>query len=110
MRFDLKKVTLLAAWTVLAEGGAYPQDAIHKLQPLVETSARRLAIGEEVALAKWDSGVPVRMRLGTTTSLLVLLKRPSREAWTQHRYQTSSEHRSKRTSSFSIHCWQSGAG
>ena len=44
---------------ILAESSAYPQDAINKLQPLVETSARRLAIAEQVALAKWDNGTPV---------------------------------------------------
>ena len=59
MRFNLKKLTLLVASIIFAESSAYPQDAIDKLQALVETSARRLAIGEQVALAKWDSGSPV---------------------------------------------------
>jgi chorismate mutase len=35
------------------------QDAVDKLQPLVETSARRLALAKQVALAKWDSGSSV---------------------------------------------------
>ena len=59
MRFDLKKMALFAAWTIFAEGSAYPQDAIDKLQPLVGTSAQRLGIAEQVALAKWDSKTPV---------------------------------------------------
>lgn len=59
MRFYLKKLALLATWIILAEGSAYPQDAIDKLQALVETSARRLAIAEQVALTKWDNGIPV---------------------------------------------------
>ena len=59
MRFNSKKLTLLAAWIIFAVGRAYPQDAIGKLQPLVETSARRLAIAEQVALSKWDSGAAV---------------------------------------------------
>ena len=59
MRFNLKKLALVAAWIILAEGSGHPQDAIDKLQPLVGTSARRLAIAEQVALAKWDSGAPV---------------------------------------------------
>lgn len=59
MRFYLKNLALLATWKILAEGSAYPQDAIHKLHALVETSARRLAIAEQVALAKWDNGIPV---------------------------------------------------
>jgi chorismate mutase len=32
---------------------------VDQLQPLVETSLRRIAIGEKVALAKWDSGAAV---------------------------------------------------
>lgn len=59
MRFDLKKVVLLAAWIMFIESSAYPQSATDKLQLLVETSARRLVIAEQVALAKWDSGAPV---------------------------------------------------
>ena len=41
------------------EGRAYPQRPEDKLPPLVETSARRLAIAEEIALAQWASGAPV---------------------------------------------------
>lgn len=59
MRFYLKNLALLATWKILAEGSAYPQDAIDKLHALVETSARRLAIAEQVALAKWDNEIPV---------------------------------------------------
>jgi len=36
-----------------------PQPGVGQLQPLVETSAHRLMIAEQVALAKWDSGAPV---------------------------------------------------
>jgi chorismate mutase len=32
---------------------------MNKLQPLVETSARRLVLARQVALAKWDSQAPV---------------------------------------------------
>ena len=59
MRFNLKKVAFLAAWTILGEGTVYPQDATDGLQALVGTSARRLSIGEQVALAKRDNGMPV---------------------------------------------------
>jgi chorismate mutase len=59
MRLNLKKVTLLAAWTILTEGSGYSQDAIDKLQALVGTSVQRLAIAEQVALAKWDNRMPV---------------------------------------------------
>jgi chorismate mutase len=59
MRFNLKKLALIAAWIIFAKGSAYPQDAIDRLQALVGTSARRLAIAEQVALAKWDCGASV---------------------------------------------------
>src|SRR5580693_1847158 len=52
----------LAILIALAMGGigrACAQDAMNKLQPLVETSARRLTIAQQVALAKWDSQAPV---------------------------------------------------
>ena len=35
------------------------QNTIDRLQPLVETSARRLVLAKQVALAKWDSRAPV---------------------------------------------------
>ena len=38
---------------------AHAQSAIERLQPLVEISARRLAIAEQVALAKWDRNAAV---------------------------------------------------
>jgi len=59
MRLNHKKLAFVVAWTICAESRAYSQNARDKLQPLVETSARRLALAEQVALAKWDSGTPV---------------------------------------------------
>ena len=59
MRLNKKKLAFVVAWTICAQGGAFPQNTKDKLQPLVETSARRLTIAEQVALAKWDSGAPV---------------------------------------------------
>jgi chorismate mutase len=38
---------------------AYAQNAVEQLQPLVERTAHRLLIAEQVALAKWDSGKAV---------------------------------------------------
>jgi chorismate mutase len=42
-----------------ATGTGLPQNSRDPLQALVETSARRLRIAEQVALAKWDDGKPV---------------------------------------------------
>jgi len=38
---------------------ACAQDSMDKLQPLVETSALRLVLAKQVALAKWDNQTPV---------------------------------------------------
>jgi len=54
-----KKLVFLAAGIMSAAGTMYAQSAIDRLQPLVEVSAQRLAIAEQVAFAKWDSRTPV---------------------------------------------------
>jgi chorismate mutase len=59
MHCPLKKLALVAAFAIGGIGAAYAQNAAEQLQPLVETTARRLMIGEQVALAKWDSGKAV---------------------------------------------------
>ena len=59
MRLDTKKLAFLAACSIFATDRVYPQNTIDKLQHLVEISAQRLAIAEQVALAKWESGMPV---------------------------------------------------
>jgi len=38
---------------------ACAQDSMDKLQPLVETSALRLVLAKQVALAIWDNQTPV---------------------------------------------------
>lgn len=53
------KLAIVIAFTLIGSGAAHAQSAIDELRPLVETSARRLVIAEEVALAKWDSGARV---------------------------------------------------
>src|SRR5262245_55445106 len=47
----------MTAVTALTCGidSASAQTAIDRLQPLVQSSARRLALGRQVALAKWDN-------------------------------------------------------
>ena len=47
---------MMAIW---AAGCADAQETSEHLQQLVGLSARRLVIGEQVALAKWDSAAPV---------------------------------------------------
>jgi chorismate mutase len=52
-------MALALALTLSATVKAYAQKTIDRLEPLVETSAQRLLIAKQVALAKWDSGAPV---------------------------------------------------
>ena len=59
MRLNQKTVAFFVAWTITAEGMAYSQSATTDLQKLVETSAQRLVIAEQVSLAKWDGGKAV---------------------------------------------------
>ena len=59
---QLKAVASLIIPFIFAIGGVstvWGQSAIVRLQPLVETSARRLVLAREVALAKWDTRLPV---------------------------------------------------
>jgi chorismate mutase len=60
MRLHLKLLLLITASIITnARATDHSQPAEDQLQRLIETSAERLAIGEQVALAKWDSGAPV---------------------------------------------------
>lgn len=45
------------AMTSICDGRA--QTAVTQLQPLVETSARRLSLAQQVAFAKWDTGTAI---------------------------------------------------
>jgi chorismate mutase len=56
MKGELVIVVILAS---NGTGMARAQNGRDELQPLVATSARRLAVAEQVALAKWDSGAAV---------------------------------------------------
>lgn len=59
MRLTKYRCFSLIVWVIVAGVAAYPQGAEDAVRQLVETSARRLAIAEQVALAIWDSGAPV---------------------------------------------------
>jgi chorismate mutase len=59
MQFSKRKLALIIAFAIIGIRTARGQDAIDRLHPLVQTSAGRLLIAEQVALAKWDSGAAV---------------------------------------------------
>jgi chorismate mutase len=59
MQLSTRALAMTIAFTMIGTNAARGQDAIDRLRPLVETSARRLLIAEQVALAKWDSGAAV---------------------------------------------------
>jgi chorismate mutase len=52
-------LAILITLAIAGMGSAFAQGATNQLQPLVETSARRLLLAKQVALAKWDSQAPV---------------------------------------------------
>ena len=59
MELNRRNLALVTAFALGGINMAHTQSVSDKLQGLVETSARRLAIAEQVALAKWDSGTAV---------------------------------------------------
>ena len=59
MQLRVWKLGTVVALAISGAGVLNAQSAIDQLQPLVETSARRLALAEQVALAKWDSRAAV---------------------------------------------------
>ena len=59
MQFNSWRLAIVATFILSEIGTSYAQNAVDRLQPLVETTAHRLMIGEQVALAKWDSGKAV---------------------------------------------------
>ena len=54
-----QQLTIGAILTVALTTATHAQSRIDRLQPLVGVSAKRLAIAERVALAKWDRGTAV---------------------------------------------------
>jgi chorismate mutase len=52
------RIVLIAVMAATISSGR-AQNAVNQLQPLVETSAQRLNLAQEVAYAKWDNGTAV---------------------------------------------------
>src|SRR5215469_7154106 len=59
MPTNKQKMVFLVMLSIYAVTSVYAQVESEHLQELVEFSARRLVIAEQVALAKWDNGMPV---------------------------------------------------
>src|SRR5215469_5010711 len=59
MRIPKRDVAILVAFAIGGMNQDFAQDTTERLRPLVETSARRLVLAREVALAKWDTRSPV---------------------------------------------------
>jgi chorismate mutase len=55
MQFNKRKVTIVVLFAISGIHMAPAQNAVDKLQTLVQISGRRLALAEQVAFAKWDS-------------------------------------------------------
>ena len=108
MHLHLEKLGLVAAFVIGGMGTAYAQNAVEQLQPLLETTAQRLMIGEHVALAKWDSGKPVEDAPREAQVILGAVKDGVAKGLMKRRYRTFSMHRSKPISLCSTRCWRSG--
>jgi len=59
MRLTQTKLFCLIFYVIVAEVAGHSQNRADPLQQLVEISAQRLSLAKQVALAKWDSGMPV---------------------------------------------------
>jgi chorismate mutase len=59
MTISATKLIIAFIFTIVGTATMSGQSAIERLQPLVETSARRLVLAKQVAFAKWDSRAPV---------------------------------------------------
>src|SRR5215471_9295769 len=59
MTISTTKLIIAFIFTIFGVGTMWGQSAIDRLQPLVETLARRLILAKQVALAKWDTHAPV---------------------------------------------------
>jgi chorismate mutase len=59
MHFNSWKLAIVATFILGEVSAARAQNTVEQLQPLVEATAHRLMIGEQVALTKWDSGKAV---------------------------------------------------
>jgi chorismate mutase len=53
------RIVMIAAMAMTSVCDGRAQTAVDQLEPLVETSARRLNLAQEVAFAKWDNGTAV---------------------------------------------------
>jgi chorismate mutase len=103
----------LAILITLAIGGigpAFAQDAMNKLQPLVETWARRLVLAKQVALAKWDSQAPVEDTAREAEVVTAAIKDGELRAppWIGHLFHTFFQRRSRPINSFNMCYWQTG--
>jgi chorismate mutase len=59
MRLPKRDIAILIAFAIGGINKDFAQGTTDRLQPLVETSACRLVLAREVALSKWDNGMPV---------------------------------------------------
>jgi chorismate mutase len=59
VRLTSARIIMIAVMAMICGCDGRAETTVDQLQPLVETSARRLNLAQEVAYAKWDNGTPV---------------------------------------------------
>lgn len=62
MRLNFARTVIIAMVAMISVCDGRAQTPVDQLQPLVETSARRLSLARDVAFAKWDNGTAVEDR------------------------------------------------
>lgn len=78
----LLKLAMAVSIILVIDTVAGAQDAVERLQPLVATSARRLAIAKQVAFVKWDSQASVENVAREAVSIPeVIVKNPAQGAY-----------------------------
>src|SRR5258708_18186882 len=101
----------LAILITLAIGGsgqAFAQNAMNKLQPLVGTSARRLVLAKQVALAKWDSQAPVEDTAREAEVVTAAIKDGESRGLDRTSVSHFFQRRSRPINSFNMCYWQTG--
>jgi chorismate mutase len=59
VHLNLARIVVIAVVAMASACDGEAKTAVDQLQPLVETSARRLSVAREVAFAKWETGTAV---------------------------------------------------
>jgi chorismate mutase-like protein len=101
-------LAILITLAIAGIGSAFAQDATNKLQSLVETSARRLVLAKQVALAKWDSQAPVEDTAREAEVITAAIKDGESRGLDRTSVSRFFQRKSRLINSFNMCYWQTG--